>query len=157
MDTVSIQDQMRIENLCYGCGPENPDGLRIKSHWEGEETVCTYQPRREFMAGPRHVLNGGIIATLIDCHSICTALSWIYKNENRPIGSEPRVWCVTGSLEIQYLRPTPIADPVVLRARIESSEGKKTMVACVLSSGGIERARARALAIRVPPSWRSPE
>jgi len=156
LGSVAIQDQLGIENLCYGCGPQNPDGLRIKSYWEGEETVCQYRPRPEHMAGPRHVLNGGIIATLIDCHSICTALSWIYKSEKRPIGSDPLIWCVTGNLEIQYLRPTPIADPVLLRARIESSEGKKITVGCVLSSGGIERARGRAVAVRVPPSWRSP-
>src|SRR5260370_22086610 len=85
----AIQDEMRIENWCYGCGPLNPDGLQIKSYWEGDQALCTYQPRAAFMAGPRHVLNGGIIATLIDCHSICTAIAAIYEAERRPIGSDP--------------------------------------------------------------------
>jgi acyl-coenzyme A thioesterase PaaI-like protein len=152
----AIQDQMHIENWCYGCGPQNPEGLQIKSYWEGDHALCTYQPRPAFMAGPRHVLNGGIIATLIDCHSMCTAIAAIYESEQRPIGSDPLIWCVTGSIEIQYLRPTPIAEPVVLRARVESSQGKRTTVGCVLSSGGVERAHGRVVAVRVPPSWRSP-
>ena len=150
----AFQDQFGIENLCYGCGPENPEGLQIKSYWDGDEAVCIYQPRSAFMAGPRHVLNGGVIATLIDCHSICTAIAALYKTEGRPIGSDPIIWCVTASMQIDYLRPTPIAAPVSLRARIEAMEGKRTVVACGLTSGGIETSRGRVVAVRVPLSWR---
>ena len=127
---------------------------QIKSYWHGDEAVCIYQPRPAFMAGPRHVLNGGVIATLIDCHSACTAIAALYKAEGRPIGSDPIIWCVTASMQVDYLRPTPIAAPVTLRARVESTEGKRTTVACSLSSGGIETARGRVVAVRVPPSWR---
>ena len=150
----AFQDQFGIENRCYGCGPENPEGLQIKSYWDGDEAVCIYQPRRAFLAGPRHVLNGGVIATLIDCHCVCTALAALYKAEGRPIGSDPIIWCVTASMQIDYLRPTPIAAPVTLRARVESIEGKRTVVACDLSSGGIETARGRVVAVRVSLSWR---
>ncbi len=152
----AIQDELRIENWCYGCGAENPEGLQIKSYWDGDETVCTFQPRPAFMAGPRHVLNGGVIATLIDCHSICTAVAAVYKTEGRPIGSDPLVWCVTASMQVDYLRPTPIAAPVILRARVDSREGKRTTVTCSLYSGETERARARVVAVQVPPSWRVP-
>jgi len=152
--TRAFQDQFGIENRCYGCGPENPEGLQIKSYWGGDEAVCIYQPRPAFLAGPRHVLNGGVIATLIDCHSICTAIAALYKAEGRPIGSDPVIWCVTASMQIDYLRPTPIAAPVSLRARVESMEGKRTTVACSLGSGGIETARGRVVAVRVPLSWR---
>jgi len=152
----AIQDELGIENLCYGCGPQNPEGLHLKSYWDGDETVCTFQPRPAFMAGPRHVLNGGIIATLIDCHCVCTAVSAVYRSEGRPMGSDPLVWCVTGSMQVDYLRPTPIAAPVVLRARVESIEGKRTTVVCAVYSGETERARGRVVAVRVPLSWRSP-
>ena len=155
MAARAIQDELGIENWCYGCGPENPEGLKIKSYWDGDETVCTFLPRPSFMAGPRHLLNGGIIATVIDCHCICTAVAAVYKSEGRPMGSDPVVWCVTGSLQIDYLRPTPIAAPVLLRAHVESIEGKRTTVTCTLSSDGLERARGRAVAVKVLPSWRS--
>jgi len=57
-------------NHCWGCGTLNPRGLQIKSYWSGEESVCKFQPQAHHMAGPPHVLNGGIIATVINCHGI---------------------------------------------------------------------------------------
>ena len=71
---TAIQDRIP-HNHCYGCGPENPHGLQIKSHWDGKESVCVYEPRPEQCAGPEQYLYGGTIASLIDCHSIGTALA----------------------------------------------------------------------------------
>lgn len=153
MALIPFQDQMP-DNHCYGCGPLNALGLQIKSSWRGEESVCTFQPRPEHSAGPLHVMSDGITATLIDCHSVCTATAYAYRSEGREIGSPPVIWCVTGSMEIQYLAPVPIDKPVELRARIVESEGKKTRLGCSLSSGGKECARGKVLAIRVPPDWR---
>lgn len=150
----AIQDQLAVENHCYGCGPHNPDGLQIKSYWDGDETICTFTPRAAHTAGPRHVLNGGVIATIIDCHCICTAIAAVQRAENRPFHSEPHIWCVTASLHIDYLKPTPIEGPVILRARIAGIEGKKIAVTCTLLADGVERARANVLAVRVASSWR---
>jgi acyl-coenzyme A thioesterase PaaI-like protein len=149
----AIQDAVP-HNRCWGCGPENPRGLQIKSYVEGDEAVCRFQPSPDHMAGPTHVLNGGIIATVIDCHSICTAIAHAYRVAGRELGSEPLVWCVTGSLKIDYLAPTPIAAPAELRARVRESKGRKHVVECTLSSGGVLCARGEAIAIEVPPSWR---
>jgi hypothetical protein len=84
-------------NHCFGCGNLNKHGLQIRSYWDGEETVCNWKPREYHMAGPAHVLNGGIIATLIDCHSICTAIAAAYRNEGREIGSGERIWYATAT------------------------------------------------------------
>jgi acyl-coenzyme A thioesterase PaaI-like protein len=70
------------------------------------------------MAGPQHILNGGIIAVLVDCHCVCTAMASGYHAEGREVTSEPSLWYATASLQVTYLRPTPIAEPVVLRAHI---------------------------------------
>ncbi|HEX4419632.1 MAG TPA: PaaI family thioesterase [Kofleriaceae bacterium] len=156
MDTLAIQDQLAAENHCFGCGPNNPDGLQIKSYWDGDETVCTFTPRPAHTAGPRHVLNGGIIGTIIDCHCICTAIAATQRAEGRPFASEPHIWCVTRSLHLDYLKPTPIEAPAILRARIAATEGKRTTVTCTLSSGGVERVRAQVVAVRVPSDWRAP-
>ena len=69
----AIQDRMP-RNHCYGCGADNPDGLQIKSYWQDDECVCTYSPRPEQCAGPLQDLYGGTIASLIDCHSVGTAV-----------------------------------------------------------------------------------
>jgi acyl-coenzyme A thioesterase PaaI-like protein len=141
-------------NHCWGCGSLSPMELQIKSYWDGDEAVCTWTPEPHFMAGPTHVLNGGIIATLMDCHSLCTAMAAAYRAEGRPMDSEPLIWCVTASMSIRYLRPTPIDAPVRLRARVNEVEGKKTRLTCTLGSGGTPCATAEVLAVRVPEAWR---
>ncbi|MCH7665826.1 MAG: PaaI family thioesterase [Acidobacteria bacterium] len=153
MAPISFQDQM-VDNNCFGCGPNNAQGLRIKSSWDGDESICTFHPRPEHSAGPSHVMNGGITATLIDCHSVCTATAHAYRCEGREMDSLPAIWYVTGSLEVQYLAPVPIDQPVDLRARVVEFEGKKTRLECSLSSGGRECARGKVVAIQVPAGWR---
>jgi len=141
-------------NNCWGCGPNNKEGLHIKSYWDGSEAVCEWQPRPPFFAGPEHILNGGVIATLIDCHSVCTAIADFYRSEGRAIGTSPDIWCATASLAVTYRRPVPMDAPVVLRASVVERSGRKTIVHCSLSSGHEERARAEVLAVRVPEAWR---
>jgi acyl-coenzyme A thioesterase PaaI-like protein len=151
----AFQDQIP-ENYCWGCGPLNPHGLHIKSRWSasGDEAICVWHPGQWHMAGPQHILNGGIIATIIDCHCICTAIADAYRREERSLSSAPLIWYVTGGLDVSYLRPSPIDRPVELRARLDEIKGKKTVVSCSLQSDGEECATARLVAIRVPPEWR---
>ena len=153
MDQPAFQDLIS-DNHCWGCGNLNDDGLRIKSRWTGDEAVCTWQPHLSHAAGPQHILNGGIIATVIDCHSVCTAIADAYRAEGRQIGSDPQIWCATASLQLTYLRPTPISEPVTLKARIKDRNERRTTVLCSLYSGDQECARAELVAIRVPSSWR---
>ena len=154
MSLIAFQDLIP-NNLCYGCGPHNHGGLRIKSYWEGDESICIYQPERHHSAGPPQFLNGGIIATLIDCHSLCTAIANAYRLEDRPIGSTPHIWCVTANLNVTYLRPTPLDLPVTLRARVSEAGSKKTLLQCRLYSNSDECACGEVLAVRVPDSWRN--
>jgi len=156
-DERAIQDALP-DNHCWGCGPLNGGGLQIKSHWRGDEAVCTWQPYEEHSAGPPGILNGGIIATIIDCHSICTAIADAYQLEGREVGATPLIWCVTASLEVSYLKPTPISGPVTLRARVSERDGRRRMVHCSLLFGddGQEYARAKVIAVRVEGSWQRP-
>ena len=73
MDTVSLQDRYAPANRCFGCGPANEKGLRIKSFPQGDEVVA------EFRAEPHHeafpgAVNGGILGALLDCHSNWAAI-----------------------------------------------------------------------------------
>lgn len=143
-------------NHCFGCGPANTGGLRIKSHWlDRESAVCYFDPSPQHSAGPEHVLNGGIIATLIDCHGICTAIANHYREERRVIGSEPHVWCVTAGLEISYRKPTPLVETVMLIAKVHSRSDNKTVIKCTVNSGSQVTAEASVIAVRVPPEWRA--
>jgi len=151
---TAIQDLLP-HNHCYGCGADNPDGLQVKSHWRGDECVCTYTPRPEQCAGPEHYVYGGTIASLIDCHSVGTALSNCYLQEGRDIGSAPEIWCVTGRLTVNYLAPTPIDSDLELRATIEECGEKKTIVKCRVFSGDVQTAEGEVIAVRVPDSWKN--
>jgi acyl-coenzyme A thioesterase PaaI-like protein len=149
----AIQDRIR-DNHCYGCGADNPHGLQIKSYWDGEVSTCTYHPRPEQSAGPTRYLYGGLIASLIDCHSVGTAMANYYDREGREIGSDPQIWCVTGRLTVNYLKPTPIDRPVELRAVITECTDKKTILNTTLASAGEVTAEGEVIAVRVPYSWR---
>ncbi|MBT8087040.1 MAG: PaaI family thioesterase [Gammaproteobacteria bacterium] len=150
---TAVQDRLR-DNHCYGCGADNNKGLQIKSHWQGDESVCRYTPRPEQCAGPTRFVYGGTIASVIDCHSVGTALSNYYRLEGREVGEGAEIWCVTGRLTVSYLEPTPIDQEIVLRATIEDCGEKKTQVKCRVFSGDRQTAEGDVIAIRVPESWR---
>lgn len=150
---TAIQDLVP-GNHCYGCGPLNPEGMQIKSYWDGEVSTCTYMPRPEQCAGPTQYLYGGTIASLFDCHCVCTALAHQYELEGRGVGEGEPLWCVTGGLTVKYLAPTPIDKPVELRATIGESLGRKTVMHCEMFSAGNKTAEAEVIVIRVPDSWR---
>jgi acyl-CoA thioesterase FadM len=86
---------------------------------------------------------------------VITAIADVYRSEDREIGSSPDVWCVTGSMSISYRRPAAIDTPVTLRASVMTRDGRRTTVACTLSSKGEECARGEVVAVRVPESWRA--
>jgi acyl-coenzyme A thioesterase PaaI-like protein len=145
-------------NHCFGCGPGNQQGLQIKSYWTGEdETRCDFTPQPHHCAGPTHYLNGGIIATIIDCHTICTAIADGYRQAGRGVGSGAPIWFATGRLDVQYKAPARIDRPVILLAKIVERGEKKTLLHCTLSSTGSKGERlcasADVVAVRVPDGW----
>jgi acyl-coenzyme A thioesterase PaaI-like protein len=148
MREKAFQDQGSVRH-CHGCGADNEKGLRIKSYWDGEEAVATWKAQPHHCGGSKEILNGGIIASLIDCHSLNLAIAHAYRAEQRPIGSSPRIGYVTAHLSISYLKPAPIDEPVKLRATISKIEGRKAWVHCTLSAGGEVRATGEVLGIRV--------
>lgn len=136
--------------VCYGCGTDHPDGLQIKTFWEGGKGICHFTPS-ENQVGYPGVVYGGLIACLIDCHSIGTATAAAYAAERRKPGSEPVIAHVTGSLKVDYLRPTPMGDELLLEARVRFVEKGRSLVGCDLSVGGNVCARGEVLCVRVNP------
>jgi acyl-coenzyme A thioesterase PaaI-like protein len=152
---TSIQSQIK-GNFCWGCGADNHAGLQLQSWWEDDgTTVARWTPAPEHAAGPRHVVNGGIIATLLDCHGVCTAIADLYRQQGREIGSDPDIWCATTSMHVDYLRPTPLGPEITIRGAIaDGAPEDRIAVECTLEAEGKERARARVEAVQVPDEWR---
>ena len=92
---------------CYGCGRLNAQGHQIKTIWDGDETVTRFTPQPYHTAIPGFVY-GGLIASLIDCHSTGTAAAAMYRAEGREMDSQPPFRFVTGSLHVDFLKPTPL-------------------------------------------------
>ena len=137
---------------CYGCGRNNEHGLQIKSYWDGDEAVCTYEPRPYHIALPGYVY-GGLIASLIDCHSTGTAAAAAYRAAGRPLDTEPALRFVTGSLHVDYLRPTPLGVALELRATVVEVERRKVLVRTTLTAEGKVCARGEVMAVQVPERW----
>jgi len=134
---------------CYGCGRLNQHGLQIKSYWDGEEAVCTFQPKPYHIAIPGFVY-GGLIASLIDCHGTGTAAAATYRTEESPMGSEPAARYVTASLHVDYLKPTPLGETLELRGTVSEIKGRKVVVDITLYASGEMTARGQVIAVQVP-------
>lgn len=136
-------------SYCYGCGRLNEHGLQIKSYWEGDESVSTFHPRPYHTAIPGYVY-GGLIASLIDCHSTGTAAAAAYREAGREMNTDPPLRFLTASLHVDYLRPTPIDKPIVIRGRVEEIKGRKIVVKSSLEVDGEICARGEVIAVQVP-------
>jgi len=149
----ALQDICLPDGTCYGCGSANPDGLRIKSYWsdDGLFVVAAFQPQPKFSSGFKGALYGGLIASLIDCHSNWTAMAFGYKAEGREPGSLPTIVSVTGSLGVKYLKPTPMDRPIHLKAWVEGAVGRKTRVLCEVGDGESVTALGDSIFVRVDP------
>ncbi len=150
MSTKAFQDFYPDDlSHCYGCGRLNPDGLQIKSRWEGDEAVCIYTPRPYHTAIPGYVY-GGLIASLIDCHSTGTASAAAHREAGREMGTEPSLRFLTAALHVNYLKPTPIDVPLEVRATIKEVKGRKVVIASRLLAEGQVCATGEVVAVQVP-------
>jgi acyl-coenzyme A thioesterase PaaI-like protein len=145
-----IQDMCVPEGICYGCGPSNPQGIQIKSHWseDGSHLVATVTPDPKYTGWPGLVY-GGFLAMLVDCHSNWTAIAHHYKAENREPGSLPTINCATGQLGVRYLKPTPMGVPLNLSAHVEGEVGRKTRIICEIRAGDVLTVTADSVFFRV--------
>ena len=140
-------------SICYGCGRLNRDGLQIKSYWEGDESICRFTPLPHHTAMAGYV-NGGIIASVIDCHGTGTAAAAAYRAAGRDMGTEPDLRFVTASLHVDYLRPTPIDAPMELRGKVKEIRGRRVVVSITLSSKGQVCATGEVVAMQIPENMR---
>lgn len=150
MDEKAFQDYYPEQfSYCYGCGRLNEHGHQIQSFWDGDETICIFQPKPYHTSIPGYVY-GGLIASLIDCHSTGSAAAAAYRAEGRALDSEPALRFLTASLHVDYLKPTPIDVPLEIRATIKEVKGRKVIVQSTLSANGIICARGEVVAVQIP-------
>jgi acyl-coenzyme A thioesterase PaaI-like protein len=153
MTSPSFQELYPEETrYCYGCGPRNEHGHRIRSYWDNDETVCRFDPEPFHTSMPGFVY-GGLIASLIDCHGTGSAAAFAHRAEGREMGTDPPLRFVTGSLHVDYLKPTPLGVTLTLRGREKSIKGRVVVVSVSVHAHAIECARGEVVAVRMPEHW----
>lgn len=141
------QDRHAPNAICFGCGPANPKGLRIKSRWEDDAFVLRFTPREEHQAFPG-VLNGGIIGTLFDCHMNWCALTTLLEER----GYEKAPCTVTAEFSVKLRRPTPFPAEVTVVARPTKVEGKMVWMEAEMFAEEKKTATASGLFVEVDES-----
>ncbi|MGB7421479.1 MAG: PaaI family thioesterase [Comamonas sp.] len=134
----AIQDHYPAEFAhCYGCGPANPQGLHLKSFIEGERTHARFTPAPMYSGGYPGNVYGGMLASLLDCHGTASAAAFAYRAQGRVMGDGgPPIRFVTGSLKVDYRRPTPLGVELLIEGTLRSLEGRKAVIDLMLSAGG---------------------
>lgn len=139
----SLQDRYAPRNRCFGCGPANEKGLRIKSRVEGDEVVAEFVPEEHHQAFGG-VLNGGIIGALLDCHSNWAAAYHLMTQR----GQDAPPCTVTADFHVKLKKPTPLV-PVRLKAKVVESEGDRAVVEATLEAEGKITATCRGTFVAV--------
>lgn len=145
-DGESLQERFAPASTCFGCGPANAKGLRIRSFGEGDAVVAEWraEPHHEAFPG---VLNGGIVGSLLDCHSNWTAATHLM----RAAGLDHVPSCVTAEYAVKLRRPTPTDGPLRLEARVVEAASDRATVEATLSAGGVVTATCRGVFVAVRP------
>jgi acyl-coenzyme A thioesterase PaaI-like protein len=145
VEPASLQEQYAAESECFGCGPKNARGLRIRSFADGDDGgVCRWTPEPHHLAFPG-VLNGGICAALLDCHSNWTA-AWHLM---RKAGATAPPSTVTAELDMKLRRPTPLGGELLLRARVVESSADRATVEATIEAAGKVTATCRGVFVAV--------
>jgi uncharacterized protein (TIGR00369 family) len=141
---VSLQEKYAPNSACWGCGPANPDGLRIRSFAKDREVVAEWKPHTKYEAYSG-TLNGGIIGTLFDCHCNWTA---VYHLMKRAKADRPPC-TVTAEYAVKFLRPASTSGFVFLSAKVVDLTDDRATVEGTLSTGGKVCATCRGVFVAV--------
>jgi acyl-coenzyme A thioesterase PaaI-like protein len=140
----SLQERYAPRNACFGCGPSNPKGLRLRSFLDGDAVVADFQPEQHHEAFDG-MLSGGITGTLLDCHSNWAAAHHLMRQGG--LATPPCT--VTADFHVKLLRPTPTDAPVHLVARVVESSADRAVVEATLEARGKVTATCRGTFVAV--------
>jgi acyl-coenzyme A thioesterase PaaI-like protein len=140
---LSIQERLYPQLTCFGCGHANAKGLKLRSYPRDDGVVAAFRPWPEHDNGFGY-LNGGIIATVLDCHSGAAVFHRAHLLGMDPPPGAPLLY-VTAGLDLRYLRPVPLGHELELRAGVTEADADQVTVEAELVWDGKPRAAATTL------------
>ena len=146
-----VQEHYAMKSICFGCGPANEKGLRIRSFEsnddKGPNLIATWSPEPHHQAFPG-VLNGGIVGALLDCHGNWAASMHLMRKTQL---KEPPC-TVTADFSVQLRRPCPVDKPIYLTARVVQAGDTKASVEAELICDGKICSTLKGTFVAVAPS-----
>jgi acyl-coenzyme A thioesterase PaaI-like protein len=141
---LCVQERYAPRNRCFGCGPANPRGLRVRSFEDGEGLGAEWapEPYHEAFDG---AVSGGVLGALLDCHSNWTAALHLMK----AAGRETPPCTVTAEFHVRLTRVTPSGAPLRLRAWVVDSGADRATVEASVEAGGRTTATCRGVFVAV--------
>jgi acyl-coenzyme A thioesterase PaaI-like protein len=138
---------------CYGCGRLNETGHHFRTGWQGENTITIYHTLAEQTAIPGFVY-GGLIASLIDCHGTGSAALALHRKNGNEVGdgTEPPRF-VTGSIKVDFLKPTRQGVPLKAIGTLEEIHPKKWKVHTEVFANDVVCARGEVVAVVMPSTF----
>ena len=143
----ALQDRYSPNGACFGCGPKNERGLRIKSFSRNDGSVVMTWRAQKYHEAFDGVLSGGVIGTLMDCHSNWTAAHHLMKRA----GSDAAPPVVTAEYAITMRRPTPTPGDIEIVARPVEVGEDRAVIEAELTAGGKVCATSRGTFVAVKP------
>ncbi len=146
MRQESLQERFAPSGVCFGCGPTNEHGLKVRSFVEETTVVARWTPRPYHHAFGEF-LNGGIISTVLDCNS-CWAGAYSLMTA---AGTKTPPATVTSSILVDFLKPTPIR-PLLLESNVIELAGRRVVIGSTLKAQGETTATLRGTFVAVGPN-----
>jgi len=143
---ISLQEQYAPRSICFGCGPANALGLRIRSFPDGDGLVAIWTPEPHHQAF-EGAINGGVVGALFDCHCNWTAAYHLMKKA----GADAPPPTVTADYAVRFKRPTPFGPPLTLRSHVVTSDEDRATIEASLEADGRVCATCRGTFVSVKP------
>lgn len=139
---------------CYGCGRLNKDGHHLRTGWQGEKTITIFTPDSKYTGGIPGFVYGGMIASLLDCHSAGSASLALHRKNGNEVGDgsvPPRF--VTANLNVEFLKPTPQHIPLKAVGTVEEIHPKRWKVETEVFAQDILCARGTVVLVVMPSTF----
>lgn len=147
-ESIAVQESYPEDaSHCYGCGRLNADGIQIRTRLDGDRTLTVFDPWPSHTAFEGTVY-GGLIASVIDCHSTGSAAIFAMVDEGDDVGSKPSPRFVTARLEVDFLAPTPLEQMRAVGKLVEITD-RKAIVETELLVDGKVTAKGSAVLVRL--------
>lgn len=135
---------------CFGCGQANERGLRLKSYVTPNGVIASFTGWPEHANGMQFV-NGGIITTVLDCHSGAVIFAHAYEKGLIDATTAASFSYLTSGIDVRFLRPTPLGPALEVWGEMESESEKEMIARAEIRFDGKVRATGRATWKRFTP------